>query len=270
MSELASAQPLTDVRGPKSYLFYGPGGSGKTQLATQHPGKKKFFIDVDERLHELVLSAQVKASITRWVPAVPLGATQVQIVEVDPTRRDVYKGTQIKERPQGYDKTVAVINELLFLHYQCKKTGEAFPFDCVILDSLTRLVDHLIYLVMYQHRVTNMTQTLFGVEGRNLKEAIMGFLQLPCDRILIAHSAHIEKRDDQSGALIYERIRPHVFGSDALRNELNTYFSEVYYFLGRQRNGKYIIQTATDRLAPARTAKGLEFEQEIDANKIFA
>lgn len=272
MGELTNAQPLAEIRGPKSYLFYGPGGSGKTYLATKHPGKKKLFLDIDQRLHELLalMTPEEVSRIEVWTPGVTLGSPNIQIVEADPRRKDIYQGTKIASEPQGYKKTVAVLNELLDLAYKSKKGEAEWPYDCVVLDSLTRLVDHLIYLVLYKAGAVQMTQTLFGVEGRNLKELITGFLQLPCDRILIAHDIHIEKRDEDTGALIYERIRPHVFGSDALRNELNTLFSETYYFLGRQRDGKYLIQTATDRLAPARTAKKLDFEQIVDPVKIFA
>jgi len=270
MSELERATTLGVITGSRSFLFYGPGGSGKTSLAVKHPGKKKIYADIDERLHELQLTKEERDAITVWRPDVTLGNPQIQIVSIDPTRKNVYAGTQITEEPKGYKRTVTFLNELITLSYECRKKNDPFPFDCAIIDSLTRLVDHCIYAVMYQHKATNMTQTLYGVEGRNLKELIFGFLLLPCDKILIAHSVHNEKRDEESGAIIWERIRPNVQGSNALREELQTYFSEVYHFLGRKPNGKYLIQTATDRLAPARTTRALTFEQEIDPKIIFA
>jgi hypothetical protein len=268
MSELARAVPLTEVKGNKSYLFYGPGGAGKTYLAFKHPGKRKLIIDIDQRAHELfpLLTPDERSTITVWSPNETLNETGVFVAEVDPKRADMSKGTQFKVEPKGYYKIAAVVNELLAMRKQ-----ESFPYDLVIMDSLTRIIDHLIYLVMYTHKVTNMTQTLFQVEGRNAKDLVLGFLELPCDRILIAHSHHKEVRDKDTGALVKETIRPHVFGSDSLREELSTLFSEVYYFHGFNPNTKkYLIQTANDRIRPARTAKGLAFEQEVEPTKIFA
>jgi len=42
-----------------------------------------------------------------------------------------------------------------------------------------------------------------------------------------------------------------------LGNNLNRYFTEAYYFLGRQRGGDYKIQTITDQRISARTSSGL-------------
>ncbi len=49
----AFIQKLVQVKRRKSYLFYGPGGSGKTTLAAKHPGKRKLWLDMDDRLGEL-------------------------------------------------------------------------------------------------------------------------------------------------------------------------------------------------------------------------
>lgn len=273
MAELERAQAFHEVKTPRSYLFYGPGGTGKTLLALKHPGRK-LILDVDERAHDLIdlLTPEERKLITIWTPNVMLGHKDIQYTEVDPTRRDVYnKGTMIKSEPQGYRKWVTVVNELL--HYQ----GE-FPYDVVITDSLSRVVDHLTYLIMYTHKVSNMTQTLFGVMGRNLKEAVQGFLLLPCTRIVIAHELHSEKRDEATGAVIWEKIRPLVIGSASMREELSTLFSEVYHFVGAKPGGveqgkvvyKYMMQTVNDRTSHARTAKKLDADQVIDPAKIFA
>jgi hypothetical protein len=270
VGELERAKPLATHVGSRSFLFYGPGGSGKSTLAINHPGKKKLYIDVDERLHELVIPPAIRDTIQIWTPGVTLGNPEVQIIEVDKTRSNVSAGTLITKKPEGFEKYVALINELLRLHYAAAKGGPPFPFDCVITDSLTKLVDHLIYLIMHKHGVSQMTETLFAVEGRQLKEAIQGFLLLPCDRIMIAHSSHIEKRDKGTGALISERIRPHVYGSNMVREELNTWFSEVYRFIGFDQGKKsYVIQTKTGRISPARSARLNDFEVNIDPKVIY-
>jgi hypothetical protein len=244
-------------------MFYGPGGSGKTTLAAKH-SNRLLFLDMDERLHELNMSQEDRNRIKCWIPNATLGSKEVQFTVIDPKRKDMSKGTHIAEEPRGYRRLVDIINELLQVSYK----GE-FPYDAVVLDSLTRVSEHLEYLVMYSHNMTNMTETLYGVVKRNLKELMYGFLRLPCDRILIAHSKHIEKRDRESGVILQSYTRPNVTGTMA--EELMTFFSEVYYFLGRSGvEPIYKIQTATDRELAARTTKALAFQNVADPVKVFA
>lgn len=266
MSELENAKPLSiDTTGPKSYLFWGPPGTGKTTLAAAHPGRK-FFIDTDDKLGEMEnIPADQRAQITHWRHGELLGSAEgITFAVVDPRRSDPYKGFDAKVgRPMGYDKQRLVINELLRL----KAGPEPFPYDCIVWDSLTATSDHLLTAIMFQHGATSMTETLWGVYSQNLKGMLDGFMRLPCDRVIIAHDKQQTFRNSAK-EIIKETIRPMCYGQ--LANNIAKAFSEVYYFLGRDRSGKYKIQTAATDLLPARTTKGLAYEQDIDPKLIYA
>lgn len=266
MGELDKAQSLTTAAstGNKSYLFYGPPGTYKTTLAVKHPGKNKIYLDIDNKLHEMeFLTAEERAAITVWTPNESLIPGQVMVSNVDRERKNVTIGAKIQKKPLGYQKTVDIINELLKMAYEGK-----FPYDCAVLDSVTHLENHLEYLVLFQHDVTQLNQTLYGVVRRNNIDLLTGFLRLPCDRIVITHDRHRTKRDKQ-GDIIEETIRPNVLG--ALTEEMMSYFSEGYYFLGSNDQGKtWRVQTGGDALKPARTTKThLKYEQVIDPSIIY-
>lgn len=261
-SQIVGIGPISAKLGPKTYLFYGPPGAGKTTAAAMHPGKRKLWLDMDDKIGELEnLTQDQKSRIEVWRCDEPLGGDSITYQAVDPTRKNVYVHFDPKTKePLGYRKLVAIVNELLAL----KHSGD-FPFDAVVLDSLTRVSDHLVALTMWTHKVSQMTETLWGTVSNNLNMFLQGYLHLPCDRIVIGHDKHQVKRD-RDGNILEETTRPMVVGQMA--NNLPQHFSEVYYFMGRSRDGQYKIQTVTDRVLPARTSKKLAPEDLV--SKIFA
>ena len=255
MSELSRIKPLEEVLGPRSYLFYGPFGSGKTNLAIKHPGRK-IVIDADSKLKEDPNIS--RADIDVWEPGEMLGDPAGILIPWSPDPSNVAKGTFPSREPQGYRRIVQVTNELIALSYK-----NELPYDVAICDSLTRVSDHWIRLLMYTHKVTYITERLWGIYLAGMVDYISGFLQLRCTRIVIAHDKH---RTNEATGL--DMIRPAIAGETG--NNLGQYFSEVYYFLGRQRDGVYKIQTVKDSTAAARTTKKLDPEEIIDPIKIFA
>ena len=265
MSELARVGPLGPVPTRKSYLFYGPPGSGKTTLATHHPGKRKLWLDMDQKLAEMS-SLPSRDDVSVWTPDEPLGNPDRIDIPFSPDPKDVHKGTIPSKKPMGYEKLVTVTNELLraagtvtLVAGDKEKTIDGFPYDVVILDTLTAMGDHWTRLLMYTHRVSFMTERLWGIYLAGMQEYINGFLQLPCDRIIICHEKRNTDEDTKQ-----EAIRPSVAGQ--LGNNINRYFTEAYYFLGRQRSGEYKIQTITDSRIAARTSSGLPAETVANAD----
>jgi hypothetical protein len=263
-----------------SYLFYGGGGSGKTTTAMNHPGKAKAYLDMDARLHEIVgnlTKQQIESVKLHWTNKELLqGTGDISEVYIDRTRANVAAGSQITVEPKGYMRLLDATNELLRLAKACKKEGKPFPYDLVVADSMTRICDHLSYRVMYRHSATIITDTLYDVVKRNLKEWLMGFLSLPCDRIIIAHTKHVEKRDKNTNALLMSFTKPLVTGSMA--EEMVTFFTEAYYFKGRkQGTAIYQIQTSKDSETDARTARKLAMDEDlkllptgqVDVSRIF-
>jgi len=255
MSELSRIKPLEEVQGPRSYLFYGTFGSGKTNLAIKHPGRK-IVIDVDQKLKE---DPNIdRSQIDIWEPGELLSDPAGIIIPYSPDPIKVQLGTFPSKEPQGYRRTVAVTNELITLSFK-----NELPYDVAICDSLTRVADHWVRLLMYTHKVTYMTKRLWGIYLAGLMDYVSGFLQLRCTRIIIAHDKR--KTNENTGLDI---IRPSIAGE--LGNNLGQYFSEVYHFKGRHRDGTYRIQTVKDDTAAARTTKKLDPEEIIDPVKIFA
>jgi len=259
MPELDKITESGNVKATKSYLFYGPPGTGKTTFALAHPGPKRLILDVDDKYGEMEnLTPAQRAGTKVWTHGEMLTPSGIKFHEVDPTRKDVKRGFIPGSEPRGYQRQVDITNELLSL--------TPFPYDVVIWDSGSQTVDHLIKLILHRHQMGSMTETLWGVFGSNFNEYLQGFLRIPCDRIAIFHDRHVTKRDKE-GHITEEFTRPSVYGQSGMNIARN--FSEVYYFLGRRQDSTYAIQTAADAILPARTTKGLEFRQTLDAKRIY-
>jgi DNA polymerase III delta prime subunit len=269
MSELEQCKPATCIEQDKSYLFYGPPGTGKTTLAMQHKkpkpkrGNKKLVLDVDNKLHEMEnLEPKILENIAVWSCNELLLPGGIEYITVDPKRKDPTLGKSQGPKPRGFLRQVEITNELLRL----ADKGE-YPYDCTILDSGTRTVDHLIALVLWTHGHGSMTETLWGVFGQNFNNYLQGFLRLPGDKIVIFHERHVTKRDKE-GNVYEEFTRPSCPGQQGLN--LGSYFSEAYYFKGRSvTDEKYYIQTGADTVVYARTTKGLGYKQVIDPARIY-
>ena len=261
MSELTEIKALTSTTAKPSYLFYGGPGVGKTWLSALHPGKRKLWLDMDQKLDEMG-NIPNRETIEIWSPREALGAGEI-IIPWSPDPKHVEKGRLRDRSPQGFNKLVSLINELLGLAAQGK-----LPYDLVVLDSLSAASEHWRSLTMYEHRVTFMTERLWGVYLAGMTELISGFLRLPCERIVIAH----EKRFLDENVKV-DVIRPAVDGQ--LGNNLVKSFTEAYYIAGRGSDGKYRMRTVSDyvetSIGPrltARTSNGLQPE-EITGPDIF-
>lgn len=259
MSELDRVSAIPAKPKSKSFLIYGPPGSGKTFLMSRHPAKRKLWLDADDKISEMEVLPG-KEYIKVWAPKEPLGNPDKIEIPYSPNPSNVKEGQIPAIKPRGYEKIVAVTNELLKLARDVSQPE--FPYDLVVLDTLTLTAEHWTRLLMYTHKVSFMTERLWGIYLAGLQEFINGFLQLPCDRAIICH----EKRESDETGMV-TAIRPSVAGQ--LGNNLARYFTEAYYLKGRQREGVYKMQTCSDRTTVARTSKALEPEPIAD-EKVFA
>lgn len=243
MSELENAVALTSDTRPPSYLLYGPPGSGKTTYFLYRPGKK-FLIDVDNKAHEIEnLPREVRESTTVWsCPDTLSGPLEV-----------IGKATKIKNDPQGFRRTINVINELVDLARQCRRENKPFPYDAIGLDSWSAVGDHIEEKIKHDQERTKLSFNDWGLLRANNIAVLKGILQLPCERYIIAHDVHKTVRDKETQEVKEEYIRPAILGQ--LSETFGKYFTECWYFRGRHRSGDYQIQTVKDDLLMARTAK---------------
>lgn len=254
MSELEQAQELRGSPDEyKSYLYYGPGGSGKTTLFLNLPGEK-ILLDVDNKAHAMEhIPPEVRKHCKVWTLGPKAEFERLEVIS---------KATKIKDNPPSFQRIVATINELLDLARKCKRSGEPFPYKWAGLDSWTEVSDLIFAKVKFDQGVSQMSWKDWGILHANNLAVVNGFLQLPCNRVIIAHDVHTTIRDPQTEQVLAESIRPAVAGQ--LKDTFAKYFDEVYYFKGRQRSGDYQIQTVKDNLLVARTSRNIPSEILID------
>ena len=218
---------------------------------------------MDQRINEMSALPN-KNSIQAWMPNEALhDVTSGILIPWSPDPKNVGHGRLPSKEPQGYNKLVKITNELLELSYK-----NELPYDLVVLDTLSAMSDHWVALLMYTHRVTFMTERLWGIYLSGMNEYVNGFLRLKCDRIIIAH----EKRSIDEGSKV-DIIRPNVAGQTG--NNLVKNFTEAYYLAGRGNDGKYRMRTVSDYIETsigprltARTSRGLQPE-EISGPDIY-
>jgi hypothetical protein len=208
------------------------------------------------------LTEEERGKITIWKPTTALSeAGKINVIRVERFEdKKKVQGTEsyIPTNPTGYNETITFINDLL----ERAETGK-FDYDLVVLDCLTTLNDHLESLILSHHKTAVFSLPLWGVLKSNYKEFFGGFHSIPCDRIIIAHSKTIQDEITSEVSIL-----PMLDGQMA--EKLAKDFNEVYFFLGKNREGKYMVRTASNRKITARTTKGFDDEEFVEKviNKI--
>ena len=254
-------------------LLIGAPGSGKTTTACtgRHP---TLLIDVDKKADQMLNIKPLieNGDVTILTPKSPLVADRLAYRAKNPN-----KGPQ--KEPQGYYEIVDMLNDIL------DGVEDYSRYRTIVLDSLTRTVEHLKRLLIY-HRahgklgkkkdeVDDMNWPSWGSYLSNLEELFNALLYIDDkDFICTVHLKHDIERNEITQSFIDKGYWPMVDGQ--MREKLGGYFNEVYFChvepasTVKKTPQQYLLRTHKTKLySCARTSMPLDEFEEANLTKIF-
>lgn len=219
-------------------LLIGPPGSGKTTAAVtaciaNPPG---VLIDVDLKAMDMV---NIRPFIEEGI--VDIIAIPDRLVGDRLSERALHPDKPPKMQPTGYVTTVDILNDIVDGEEKYAK------YNTFILDSLTRLTEHLTRLLIY-HRGQgkfgkkvddDMNWPSWGSYLSNLEEVFNVLCNSGRNFICTAHQKTItEKQAAMVGQQVVESeiiscYRPLIAGQ--MRDKLTGYFNEAYYMVTKDK-----------------------------------
>lgn len=229
-----------------TWLLYGPPGSSKSTMAYQIAEfcpQGAVVIDVDHKAEEMVhIRPLVESGRLRIVPV------KSRLSEEGFKARILHPDRPPQIQPKGWLEFANVLSDI-------DKPGQP-PYDVLIIDSLTRAVEHLTRLISFVNKHPVLAERDWGYYLTQLEELIQGVTSQLRDKavIFIAHdmNAYVE---DAEGNARQSGVR--VLVSGQMKDKIGQYFGEVYHFepLASTKDVLYRIRTRGDRNWPARTSR---------------
>ena len=243
----------------KTYLLIGVPGIGKTTAACtcKHP---TLIIDVDckankmENIQHLIESGDVT-----------IHPIKIPLVTDSFSERALHPDGKIKKQPEGYIYVVDLLNRIL------EGDEEFAKYNTIVLDSLTRLVEHMKRLLIYlrgqgkfgKKSDGDMNWPSWGSYLSNLEELFTEVVQMDKNFICTAHEKLEVEHDDFTETDTILGRWPMVDGQ--FMKKMSGYFDECYFmsmsitkvkgsvFQFRTRGSKFCARTSLnlDEFAPA-------------------
>lgn len=239
-----------DPKKKKNILLVGDSGTGKTCFAGTAPGRIH-VCDFDGKIGSLAGHLKVNNSEA-----------------LDRISYEQYLPSKLTPGKQGglFDQAMRDLEKL---------DPEDFPYDTLVVDSLTTMSDEIMKLIMksnpgitrYNTKIAQAPALQdYGLFRTYMKSVISTVLSFPCHVIF---TAHIERsKDEMTGRIVQ---LPMLTGK--LAAELPIYFDEVYKtVVDTDKNGKvqYMAQTQADKQFNCRTQiSGLPAMIPLDFNELL-
>lgn len=242
-----------------SIVLYGGPGSGKTTMAASFCklNKRVHILDMDRKvrgMHHLKPFVE-KGLLTFWEPKAPLVEDGI-----------AYRMKNIKsgllKQPKGY---LEFADELDRIGKACASEETRPPWDVLVLDSITRVNEHLKRMIMHVQGRPGIFLDDYGIILNNFEELFTFFFNLPFGHtILIAH-----ERSDQDEITGKFETRPLIDGQS--RDKVGSFVSEMYYCTvkGKGDSIEYTSLTKPDGRFYARTSLPIPMWVESDFAEIF-
>lgn len=264
----------------QAILLVGAPGSGKTTMACTAPGKK-LLIDMDAKasmmvnLRPMVESGELKV----WECQAPL----IQESLKSRLLRSVGEhAAPPAQEPRGFLEFASFCQDL-------DNKPEADEAAVWIVDSLTRVGEHLVRFISFHNRVPTLRPRDYGTY-RNAMEEIVDKLkkaaisrgkhiimtvhirriEVPTEDAKIIHALDRGKPSEEMVGTASLKVVPSLDGQIA--EKLGGYFGEVYFLTakpGREGVVKYLARTVPDEQSDARTSMGLDPFIAADLSKVL-
>ena len=239
-SIIAQVQPASTIAPKKkNILLIGASGTGKSTMAasafTEGP---VHFLDLDNKFAQLAPELLTKypdgVFTFQEFRGTLTGNAKMKVV-ASPDQKEPKRGFDHESRPKVYQKLLDTINAYVDV---CEKEeiagrdpAKILPFTTLVLDSYTRLREHLRATLRKEQGHAIVTLSDWGVVLDNDVAFMNGFLSLPCNCIVICHETPVYNK---VGNLV--KLIPAIQGQ--FKDTVASHFQEVFFLKAEANRDK--------------------------------
>jgi hypothetical protein len=240
-----------------NYLLIGPPGWGKTTAACTSAKLPIFLIDVDGKARQMEnLKSRIESG------DIVIYDMKNPLIEGRLSARALNPDQPIKNQPKGYVEVIDLLNDIIDGVEEYQKYGT------IIVDSLTRLCEHMTRLLIYHRgrgkfgkvdvgttaKEVDLNWPSWGSYKSNLEElfdAVTKFMPEDVNFICTVHQKEMTEtqyRGTAAEVTVVTGYRPMIDGQ--MREKLTGYFNEAYYL--ERKDSKMTGRTYSFRTAGAK------------------